>query len=161
MSGNLTRHEVLQHRHLNLLKALEAQGISAHYSQQQGEWVINNKDDRRCGLAEAMSNGVANYGGAPEGAVRMSMAQLGLKLTEHFAPVLYSRTEGDEEITMSHATDDVWPTWAKDKFYREYGMLPNQWPAYLEELRQYKVRINNLLDALQAVIVPPSPAKVD
>lgn len=38
--SNLTKLEVLKHRHLSLLKKLEEHGIAAHYSQVEGEWQI-------------------------------------------------------------------------------------------------------------------------
>lgn len=38
--SNLTKYEVLKHRHLSLLKKLEERGIEAKYSQLEGEWQI-------------------------------------------------------------------------------------------------------------------------
>lgn len=153
MSGNLTKLEVLQHRHLNLLKTLEAHGIGAHYSQEQGEWIITNalrefKVDNSAPVDCASKwNQHLNYGGPPIPELREAFPNFGLVLTEYFAPVLYVRTEAGQAITMSHATDDVWPEWAKEKFKAVYGMLPSAWDAYYEELQLIEKRINAMLDA--------------
>lgn len=44
MSSNLSKYDVLKHRHLSLLKALDALGISAKCNNDTGEWAMSGRN---------------------------------------------------------------------------------------------------------------------
>lgn len=61
--SNLTKLEVLKHRHLSLLKQLEQHGIGARYSQLHGKWEITMMPGN-WGIAYTPEE-VRNYANAP------------------------------------------------------------------------------------------------
>lgn len=63
--SNLTKYEILKHRHLALLKKLDDMGVSATFSQLQGEWVVNTDSDKLDKCKARFDTG-KNFGGRSE-----------------------------------------------------------------------------------------------
>lgn len=169
--SNLTKYELLQHRHLSLLRALEAAGVRAT-SNHKGEWMVHTtesicrefKVDAHPGDIK-MPEGYEFNKDRPAYDPAITLQQFldvgwtidTLKSQAIIVPVgePYS-----DEAALEHD--------AKMCRYRIAMDATGKHVIYYEDLAEMPVRkvemtplLRGLLAALRHAIVPPSPAKVD
>jgi hypothetical protein len=166
--NNLSKYEKLQHRHLTLLNALAYAGISAS-CKDAGPWEIANctaaKPIGHVVEISTLENGVAfDFTPTPELSNRFKFADVCRIFGVPLQSADVAQPRWSEEILGDALRHDM--------FVKNYslGVSSDGSVVYLQIGRDFKAPIawakmtpliRHLLDALEAAIVPASPAKVD
>jgi hypothetical protein len=155
---NLTKYELLQHRHLSLLKALEAVGIHA-FIEATDKWSVKKPD--------TISSGEYRFAGLPS---------VGTRLV--YAREWYEKDQNGK-VTAHKDAEELVPSWvqefefmrnrrtsfARNPEHRTFSFIGDGDIYMTLGNKQYAVKcspeMHELLDALTAAIVAASPAKVD
>jgi hypothetical protein len=131
--SNLTKLEVLKHRHLSLLQKLEEHGVSAKFSQLDGEWKIEGT--------------VRDVSGRTNVTARVDQnGFVGAKPQNNKYSLAYEMFERDWIFGVHFTTHQV----QLCKGHQAIPVFSPMTPV-----------LAHLLNALEAAMVPASPAKVD